>query len=174
MRRWAHRTNTGRVVYSRKSRPFQIGDVRRILRAMEPVDYDLEVDPWTAILDAAAMLRAASKWFQESDPGLRQALFGGGVFGGGGASRAFEELDKLLDVEYTFLVDLDVIASFDRKHMKQRASRARARAGNFPDTIPIPPTGTTYVIETEEDRRRARVLSFLRQVFNRIRPLFEE
>lgn len=110
---WAQKTKTGRVVYDSPKNPFRWSDVRRILRSLEmpsPAD-EVSYGAFLQVLGSAAAFLASSDVLddfkvtfnqeevslpelgQASELLLRQAFqgFGGGGFGGAGASRDFNE-----------------------------------------------------------------------------------
>ena len=90
---WLARTNRGKVVYEtsrpledRPSHFFTCKDVERIIRKIECGYYIIPIDLWNNFnREFDVFLR---KYFRESaDPEFE---FGGGEFGGGGATRDFD------------------------------------------------------------------------------------
>lgn len=91
-------TRTGRVVYNRKKNPFTLKDVLRIIRSMDEHDVlEEDCDTIWYILEEGIRLWNWSGCSSTSTLSIeREAVedfggFGGGEFGGGGASRDFED-----------------------------------------------------------------------------------
>jgi len=99
---WKHKTKTARLVYDRPRSPFKWRDLVRI---SPRIDLDFEIDSWFLILviDLLQRFREKATYGLDEAVALQSILmgavpsdeeftgFGGGEFGGGGATRRYDE-----------------------------------------------------------------------------------
>lgn len=97
---WKHRTNKGRVVYDRKLNLFECRDVERITRRVGCSVLYIPFDLWTNYVEFFEY--HTSRWIDAQERDDIYIEFGGGSFGGGGASRDFGEPSEEGDSEESF------------------------------------------------------------------------